>query len=139
MARVTRQQHIDTLVTQWGVTREEAVARVGEPRTRRKQTAPEQSVKRQILAYLRQRHIPAWPINVQGVPLHDGTGRHRPAPATGISDIVGIYQGRFLAIECKSAKGVLRPAQEMFLRTVREAGGIALVARSVSDVEEGLK
>ena len=42
--------------------------------------------------------------------------------------------GRFPAIEVKSEKGKLTVYQEVFLETVKENGGIAIVARSLFDV-----
>lgn len=54
----------------------------------------------------------------------------------GVSDFVGFTKtGRFLAIECKSARGRLTKSQESFINRVREAGGIAGVARSVCDAQ----
>ncbi len=56
----------------------------------------------------------------------------------GISDIIGCYRGRMIAIELKAPKGTLSPAQEEFIRQINEAGGLAFVARSIDDVIEGL-
>ena len=52
----------------------------------------------------------------------------------GSSDIIGIApDGRFLAVEVKTPKG--RPTKEQlrFIDAVRNAGGIAGIARSVED------
>ena len=52
----------------------------------------------------------------------------------GCSDIIGqLKDGRFLAIECKSATGRLKPEQRAFLAKVGGAG-VAIVARDVRDV-----
>ena len=52
----------------------------------------------------------------------------------GSSDVVGIApDGRFLAVEVKTATGRVRPEQETFIAAVRRAGGRAGVARSVAD------
>ena len=56
----------------------------------------------------------------------------------GVSDIVGIYKGKFLAIEVKTEKGKLNDHQSKFLILVKQNGGIAIVARSVHDVFKGL-
>lgn len=56
----------------------------------------------------------------------------------GVSDILGIYKGRALAIEVKTAKGVVSEHQKDFLISFAAAGGIAFVARSVDDVIEKL-
>lgn len=52
----------------------------------------------------------------------------------GSADIIGIApDGRFLAVEVKTAKGKTTPEQERFIFNVQLAGGIAGVARSVDD------
>jgi len=68
----------------------------------------------------------------------------------GSSDLIGYvpviiqpeHVGRtiavFLAIECKSADGRLRPEQQQFLKVVQSHGGIVCVARSESDAEIAL-
>lgn len=56
----------------------------------------------------------------------------------GMSDIIGIVEGRFLAIEVKSEKGVLSPDQKSFIMDVNESGGVAFVARSIQDVVTNL-
>ena len=54
----------------------------------------------------------------------------------GMSDIMGILKdGRTLAIEVKSRTGRMRPGQEEFLQTIRQAGGVAGVCRSVEDAQ----
>lgn len=52
----------------------------------------------------------------------------------GVSDIVGIFKGRFFALEVKTVKGRLSDYQRLFLSEVAMNGGIAFVARSVDDV-----
>lgn len=61
-----------------------------------------------------------------------------PMSMRGISDILGCYKGRFVAIEVKTRTGKASPAQEQFLERVRKAGGIAFVARSVDDAIDAL-
>jgi hypothetical protein len=65
----------------------------------------------------------------------DGSVRYiRANTAKGMSDIMGVLKdGRTLAIEVKSATGRMRPGQEEFLATIRQAGGVAGVCRSVED------
>lgn len=50
-------------------------------------------------------------------------------------DMVGRQVAVFMSIECKSAKGRVREAQEAWHMAVKKAGGIAIVARSVDDVK----
>lgn len=56
-------------------------------------------------------------------------------PVVITSDMVGQTIARFVAIECKSPTGRLRPEQERFLAVVQGHGGLACVARSVEDAE----
>lgn len=53
----------------------------------------------------------------------------------GSADIIGIHKptGRFLAIEVKTKTGKPTKEQLNFLEQVRNAGGIAGIARSVED------
>ncbi len=51
----------------------------------------------------------------------------------GSSDLVGIVDGRFLAVEIKAKAGRLRPEQELFLALVRKQKGFACVVRSVDE------
>lgn len=63
-----------------------------------------------------------------------GLGSHK-----GVSDIIGIYKGKFFAIEVKTAKGKLSDHQKRFLAGVNENGGIGFVAKSFEDVFDNLK
>jgi len=56
----------------------------------------------------------------------------------GVPDIIGIYKGRFLGIEVKTAIGNVSPEQEQFLKNIQENGGIGFVARSIDDVIDTL-
>lgn len=52
----------------------------------------------------------------------------------GSADLIGIWNGRFVAIEVKQPGKYPRKKQKRFLEVVRKLGGIAGVARSVEDV-----
>ncbi len=54
-------------------------------------------------------------------------------------EMVGQRVAVFTSIEVKTTTGHLTPAQQAWLGTVRTAGGIAGVARSVRDAEEILR
>lgn len=58
----------------------------------------------------------------------------------GTADICGLIAptGRLLMIECKSATGQLRAAQEVMQRVVEAFGGLFIVARSLADVDAAL-
>lgn len=57
----------------------------------------------------------------------------------GVSDILGIFNHRMLAIEVKTEKGKPSPHQKQFLFTVASQGGIAMIARSIEEVEMNLE
>ena len=48
---------------------------------------------------------------------------------SGIPDIIGCYNGRFIAIECKAGKGQLTALQARELGSIKAAGGFTFVAR----------
>jgi Holliday junction resolvase len=80
-------------------------------------TGPEGKVKaavRKILTRLGIYHF---------MPPGMGLGR------SGISDIIGCYNGRFIAIECKAGKGKTTALQERELAAVKAAGGFTYIAR----------
>lgn len=55
----------------------------------------------------------------------------------GSADLVGLTKtGRFFAIEVKTDKGKVRPAQEAWLTKVNTMGGYAAVARSAEEALE---
>lgn len=57
----------------------------------------------------------------------------------GCADILGqLVTGHLLAIEVKRKGGRVRPAQRVFLAQVRAAGGLALLARGLPEVQAGL-
>lgn len=101
----------------------------------------EQDIKNEILEYLAHHQIFAWPNDSTGIydPIK-GVYRKKMSKyfIRGTSDILGIYQGKLLAIEVKSKTGRLSIEQQKFLRTIAQEGGIAIMARSVEEVEEAL-
>lgn len=55
----------------------------------------------------------------------------------GGSDLIGwTKDGRFLAVEVKTATGRLSAQQDSFLQAVCKSGGVGIVARSVEDVTD---
>jgi hypothetical protein len=64
-------------------------------------------------------------------PLHSGLCENS-------SDFIGIFKGRFLAVEIKTPSGRVKPGQQLFIDMVNANGGIAFVARSVEEAEEKL-
>jgi penicillin-binding protein-related factor A (putative recombinase) len=102
-----------------------------------KNKSPEQHIKNEILSYLVGHGVFCWPNDSVGIfdPIKRVYRKKNSIFAiNGVSDILGIYKGKPLAIEVKSKVGRLSPQQELFLNRFVEAGGIAFMARSVDDV-----
>jgi len=58
-----------------------------------------------------------------------------PASERGIADVIACApNGQFWAIEVKTAKGRATDEQLEFLGTVRQKGGVGILARSIDDV-----
>lgn len=101
----------------------------------------EKDIKRQIIQWLRWKGIFCWVQSSVGIwDAKDGKYRkmNGAGQMRGVADILGIFKGRPLAIEVKAKRGVLSEHQAYFLAQFAEAGGIAIVARSVEDVEVAL-
>ena len=102
----------------------------------------EKEVEKSILEFLEWYPGYFWKNNSVGV--YDARkGVYRKAKSkyiiNGVSDILGVLNGKFIAIEVKSAKGRLSESQKEFLYQVNEEGGIGFVARSVEDVRRNLQ
>ena len=57
----------------------------------------------------------------------------------GLPDLIVCLNGRFIAFEVKAEKGKTTVLQEVTLRKIRKAGGIAEVVRSVEDAKAVIK
>ena len=68
------------------------------------------------------------------MPPANGFGR------SGIPDIIGCKNGKFIAIECKAGKGKVTALQERELIAICNAGGFTFVARedTMEELEERL-
>lgn len=73
-------------------------------------------------------------INVGSGMTYDGRHFSTGVPK-GYSDLSGFRKsdGKAVFIECKTPDGFVRPEQRRFLKTMRENGALAGVARSVED------
>lgn len=89
----------------------------------------------EIMLYLASRSILIFRNNVGT--SQTGRGEFiRFGLCVGSSDLIGILQdGRFLAIECKSATGKATPEQIGFIHAINKSGGVAGICRSVDDVK----
>lgn len=97
----------------------------------------ETDIQMAILEALWYNKIFAWRNN--NTPIFDITKKiYRALPKgsmKGVSDILGIYKGRFLAIEVKQFGKYASKEQKEFIKNVNDAGGIAFVARSIDDLK----
>lgn len=57
----------------------------------------------------------------------------------GGADLIGILNGRFLAIEIKTANGRQSPDQQRFQGVVEGKGGLYVILRSVADAEQWIR
>jgi penicillin-binding protein-related factor A (putative recombinase) len=101
----------------------------------------EKQIENSILSYLKGRGLFFWKNESVGVfDVKKGVYRlknsiHR---RVGIADIIGVIDGRAIFIEVKSEKGRLSINQSAFLEEAKRHGAIAIVARSVEEVEKAL-
>jgi hypothetical protein len=91
---------------------------------------PERDVKRAVLAHFVGRPD----VIIWNHPTGFDPERRIRYGLVGSADLIGCYRGRFLAIECKSARGVMSKEQKAFRAAVERIGGMYIVARSVEDV-----
>lgn len=61
-----------------------------------------------------------------------------PYQDAGTPDLLACYKGRFIAIEVKTARGVVRPEQKAAKRAITECGGYALITHMIGDVADVL-
>ena len=103
-------------------------------------TTPEAEIVKSILAYLKLHGAFVWRQN-SGAMTGEYKGKRRFVKfqtQKGMSDIIGIWRGQFLAIEVKRKDGKATAQQNAFLDSVNHYGGIGFVARSIDDVRKGL-
>lgn len=113
------------------------------PKPKPKRPVLEKVIQHQILVFLSLTGFFVW-RNQSGGIYDKRTQRFRKnigvGRLNGVPDILGILpDGRFLGIEVKSKKGVVRPEQHDFIANIIKRGGVAFVARSVEDVQRELK
>jgi penicillin-binding protein-related factor A (putative recombinase) len=98
--------------------------------------ACESVIKRQIVTYLQLNRVFCWVQHNVAVWDAKSNAFRRPGfgQRRGVSDILGIFNGRLLAIEVKTRTGRPSTHQISFIDDVKRHGGIAFIARSVDDV-----
>lgn len=99
----------------------------------------EQELVNQIIDYLAyQKECFVWRQN-QGAFKTETGGFYKFSSIKGISDIIGCYKGKFLAIECKVGRNKPSEAQIDFMNRISKLGGVSILAYSLNDVTEALK
>jgi len=89
---------------------------------------PEAKVKKQVRALLDKYGI------YHFMPPANGFGR------AGIPDIVGCFDGQFIAVECKAGKNATTALQDREIAAIIAANGVALVANehNLNQLEEAI-
>jgi hypothetical protein len=93
----------------------------------------------EVLKYLKLRQIKAW-SNPSGA-VRIRPGKFMSFGRKGSADIIGLLppDGKFLAVETKAPDGRLSPEQREFLEMIKQQGGLAVVARSWTDIDQALR
>jgi len=101
----------------------------------------ESQIVRGCMQFLQLHGLLCWRCN--NVPVYDPVrGQFRAFRGLrGVADVLAVIPpaGRLLACECKKPGGRLSQNQREFLRLVGEFGGLALVVRSVKELETALR
>jgi len=98
----------------------------------------EKQIEYEILMFLRSIGVYAWKNPTIGVFNMQRKAYIKPKSVfhiRGASDILGIIDGRFIAIEVKSSSGVLSPEQKTFIEKINERKGLAFCARSIEEAK----
>lgn len=99
----------------------------------------EGALMRRIMLALSEAGAITWRNNAGYATYPNGTVVKYGVCNPGGADLIGLYRGRFLAVEVKVPGQHPTPEQRRFIDGVVKAGGIAGVARSVEDALALLK
>jgi hypothetical protein len=115
-------------------------ADVSAPSARRPDTKASNDLVAACLHLLALHGVRAWRNNTTGVFDPERKRFRTFSGRKGVSDILGIIPpaGRLVAVECKSGKGKLSSEQRAFLDDIAAAGGVAVCARSLDDLQAAL-
>jgi hypothetical protein len=86
----------------------------------------ETQLTRNIVKALQQCHVEG--LSIWWFKVHGG-----PMQLPGVPDLCCVVQGQAVFLEVKTEKGVVSPRQTYEMEQIREAGGIAVVVRSVEE------
>lgn len=87
---------------------------------------PEYRIVQNIKKLIRSRG--GWCVKVHGGPYQDA----------GTPDILACYKGRFISVEVKTSRGVVRSEQKVTQRAITGSGGYALITHLIGDVADVL-
>jgi len=88
----------------------------------------ESDIQKEIMQYLKAKNIYHW--RSPNLTIR----RRKNIITKGVSDILGFYKDKFLAIEVKKPGGVQSEDQKDFHNEVKKHGHLAVVAYSLDDV-----
>ena len=95
---------------------------------------PEADVLKDCISWLRLRRVGALRMNVTTMDL-DGAG-YRQYGIKGAGDILCVYKGMFIEIECKKGKGgILSKNQQKHRKWVERHEGVYLVVHGIPELE----
>lgn len=101
-------------------------------------TTPENLVLQSVCEYLERRGYTFWRNNTVGV-YDVRQKRFRSMPKysiAGVSDIIVLYEGKAIFIECKAEKGVQSDSQKEFQIFVENADCKYYIVKSIDDLIE---
>ena len=97
---------------------------------------PANAIAEPVIEYLRARGAYVW-RNISGGRYQgsaSGQRRFVAFGAPGISDVMAVYRGKFLAIEIKAGRDLMTDHQRKFAEGVQSAGGLFVECRALGDV-----
>lgn len=97
----------------------------------------ESEILSSIIKYLYLKGIFVTRMHTQGVWDQNRKILRKNQSMKGVSDLIGLLpNGKFLAIEVKTEKGIVSSDQKAYLDSINKNNGIGIIARSLKDVED---
>ena len=81
------------------------------------------------LQQCRAEGLPIWWFKVHGGPMQ----------LPGVPDLCCVVNGRAVFLEVKTEKGIVSPRQSYEMKKIRDAGGVAVIVRSVEEAIQAIK
>ena len=96
-----------------------------------KKNKEESQLQSSILEWLDLHKIFSWRNNTGALKTEN---RFVKFGYKGSPDIICVYNGQFIGIECKSPKGKQSDNQEIFQDKLEKAGGVYLLVKNIDEV-----